>query len=65
MTTLLSELHAVAGVIAKPQDLEARRHIAGKLLLPASLHVRLDPHGFEGLDPRDGLQNEPNWPWHV
>ena len=55
---LVDELHAVAGVVAEPQDPEARRHIAGELLFPASLHLRLDRHRLEGLDPGDALHQK-------
>src|ERR1700722_4258399 len=55
---LVDELRAVAGGMAKPQDPEARRHVAGELLFPASLHLRLDRHRLEGLDPSDALHQK-------
>ncbi len=32
--------------------------VAGELLLPAALHLRLDRHGLERLDPGDALDQE-------
>ncbi|OIQ74172.1 hypothetical protein GALL_441820 [mine drainage metagenome] len=55
---LVDELHAVAGRVAEPQDPEARRHIAGELLFPASLHLRFDRHRLEGLDPGDAFHQK-------
>ena len=41
---LVDELHTLARGIAEADDLEARSDIAGELLLPAPLHLRLDRH---------------------
>ena len=55
---LTDKLHALARRVAEPQHAKARRHVAGELLLPAALHLRLDRHGFERLDAGDALDQE-------
>ena len=40
------------------QDPEARGHVAGELLFPAALHLRLDRHGLERFDPRHALDQK-------
>ena len=55
---LADELHRLARGIAEADDPEARRDIAGELLLPAALHLRLDRHRLERLDAGDALDQE-------
>ena len=58
MTILLTRLHHLARGVAEAQDPEARGNIAGELLFPAALHLRLDRHGLERLDPGHALDQE-------
>ena len=37
---------------------EARLHVAGELLLPAPLHLRLDRHRLQRLDAGDAFDQE-------
>ena len=55
---LADELHHLARGVAEAQDPEARGHIAGELFFPAALHLRLDRHGLERLDPGHALDQE-------
>ena len=55
---LADELHHLARGVAEAQDPEARGHVAGELLFPAALHLRLDRHGLERLDPGHALDQE-------
>src|SRR6476646_9828446 len=54
----IDDLHRLAGRVAQADDPEARRHIAGKLLFPAALHLWLYSHGFKWLHPSDTLYQE-------
>jgi hypothetical protein len=47
---LADELHGLACGVTQADDPEARRDIAGKLFLPAPLHLRLERHGLERFD---------------
>ena len=47
---LADELHALARPIAELDDAKTGGDIAGKLLFPAPLHLRLDRHRFQRLD---------------
>jgi hypothetical protein len=55
---LADELHDLARGVAEAQDPEARGHITGELLFPATLHLRLDRQGLERLDPGHALDQE-------
>ena len=55
---LVDRLHRLAGVVVQIEDAEAGGDIAGELLLPASLHLRLDRHGFQRLDARDAFDKK-------
>ena len=55
---LADELHHLARGVAEAQHPEAGRHVAGKLLFPAALHLRLDRHGLQRLDAGDALDQE-------
>ena len=55
---LADQLHRLARGVAEAQHPEARGDIAGELLLPAALHLRLDRHGLERLDPGHALDQE-------
>ena len=55
---LADQLHRLARGVAEADDAEARRDIAGELLLPAPLHLRLDRHRFQRLDPGDAFDEE-------
>ena len=55
---LADELHGLARGIAEAEHAEARGHIAGKLLLPAALHLRLDRHRLQRFDPGDALDQK-------
>ena len=44
--------------IAEAQDPKACGHVAGELLFPAALHLRLDRHGLERLDSGHALDQE-------
>ena len=58
MTSLLTSCTAWLAVLPRLQHAEARRHIAGELLLPAALHLRLDRHGLERLDAGDAFDQK-------
>ena len=58
VTILLIELHRLARGIAEAQNPEARGHVTGELFFPAALHLRLDRHGLERLDPGHALDQE-------
>ena len=55
---LADELHRLACAVAEAQDPEARGDVAGELLLPPALHLRLDRHRLQRLDPGDALDQE-------
>ena len=55
---LADELHHLARGIAEAQDAKTRGHVTGELFLPSALHLRLDRHGLERLDPGDALDQE-------
>ena len=55
---LADELDALAGGVAEAEHAEARGDIGRKLFLPALLHLRLDRHRLERLDPGDALDQE-------
>ena len=55
---LADELHHLARGVAEAEDPEARGDIAGELLFPAALHLRLDRHGLERLDAGHALDQE-------
>jgi hypothetical protein len=55
---LAHELDALARYVPEAEHPEACRHVAGELLLPAPLHLRLDRHRLEGLDTGDALDQE-------
>src|SRR5262245_6730235 len=55
---LAHQLDALACGVGEAEHLEARAHIAGELLLPATLHLRLDRHRLERLDAGDALHQE-------
>ena len=55
---LADELHHLARGVAEAQDPEARGHVTGELFFPAALHLRLDRHGLERLDPGHALDQE-------
>ncbi len=55
---LADELHHLARRVAEAQDPEARRHVAGELFFPAALHLRLDRHRLERLDPGHALDQK-------
>src|ERR1700730_18955773 len=52
---LVDELHRLACRVSQADDAKACRNVACELLLPAPLHLRLDPHGFVRLDTRNTL----------
>src|SRR6266436_987502 len=54
----VNELDGLAGRVAKADDAEARGHVSGELLLPATLHLRLDRHGLQRLNASDALDQE-------
>ena len=58
MTSLLMSCTAWLADVAEAEDPEAGRDIAGELLLPAPLHLRLDRHRLERLDAGDALDQE-------
>src|SRR5262245_34359100 len=55
---LADELNCLACAVAKAQDPKARGNVAGELLFPAALHLRLDRHRLEGFDPGDTLDQK-------
>ena len=55
---LAHELDHLARHVAEVRDTKARAHVAGKLFLPAPLHLRLDRHRLQGLDAGDALDEE-------
>ncbi len=55
---LVDELDELAGRVGEAQHAEARGHIGGKLIFPATLHLRLDRHGLQRLDAPDRLDQE-------
>ena len=55
---LADELHHLARGVAEAQHPKARGHVTGELLFPAALHLRLDRHGLERLDPGHALDQE-------
>ena len=55
---LADELHHLARGVAEAQDPETCGHVTGELFFPSALHLRLDRHGLERLDPRDALDQE-------
>ena len=55
---LVDHLDRLARRIVQAEHAEARGHIAGELLLPSALHLRLDRHGLQRLDARDALDQE-------
>ena len=55
---LADELHRLARDVAEAEDAEARGDIAGELLLPAALHLRLDRHRLQRLDAGHALDQE-------
>ena len=55
---LADQLHRLARRVAEADDAEARRDIAGELLLPAPLHLRLDRHRLQRLDPVDAFDQK-------
>ena len=58
MTSLLINWTRLACGIAEADDAEARGDIAGELLFPAALHLRLDRHRLERLDAGDALDQK-------
>ena len=58
MTSLLISLDRLARRVVQAEDAEACGHIAGELLLPAALHLRLDRHCLQRLDARHALNEE-------
>jgi hypothetical protein len=55
---LVDHLYRLARGVVQAENAEARRDVAGKLLLPAPLHLRLDRHRLQRLDPGDALDQE-------
>ena len=55
---LAQQLDRLAANIAEGEDAEASANIAGELLLPAPLHLRLDRHGLQRLDARERFDEE-------
>ena len=55
---LADELHHLARGVAEAQDPEASGHVPGELLFPAALHLGLDRHGLERLDPGNALDQK-------
>ena len=55
---LVDELHSLTCRVAEADDAKARGHVAGELFFPAALHLRLDRHGLERLDPGHALDQE-------
>src|SRR5947209_19613371 len=55
---LAHELHDLACRVAEAEHPEARGNIARKLLLPATLHLRLDRHRLERLDAGHALDQK-------
>ena len=55
---LADQLHHLACGVAEAQDPEAGGHVTGELLFPSPLHLRLDRHCLERLDPGDALDQE-------
>src|SRR5215470_8885360 len=55
---LADELHQLARAVAEVLHAEARADVAGELLLPAALHLRLDRHRLERLDAGHALDQE-------
>src|SRR5208283_3105375 len=47
---LADQLDGLARRIAEAEDPKARGDVAGELLFPAALHLRLDGHGLERLN---------------
>ena len=58
VTILLTSCTTWLAVLPRLQHPEARGDIAGELLFPAPLHLRLDRHGLERLDPGHALDQE-------
>ena len=55
---LVHELDGLARHVAETEDAKAGRHIGGELLVPATLHLRLDSHGLQRLDAGDAFDEE-------
>ena len=55
---LADELHDLACGVAEAEDTEAGGDVAGELLFPAALHLRLDRHGLERLDAGDAFDQK-------
>jgi hypothetical protein len=55
---LADELHRLACAVAEAEHPEARGDVAGELLLPAPLHLRLDRHRLERLDTGHALDQK-------
>src|SRR3954462_6598781 len=55
---LVDELHQLACRVAEAGDTEARGDVAGELLFPAALHLRLDRHHLQRFDAADALDQE-------
>src|SRR6185295_2860234 len=52
------ELNHLARRIAEAQDLKAGAYVAGELLLPTALHLRLDCHRLERLNPGNAFDEK-------
>ena len=58
MTSLLTNCTIWLAVLPRLSDPEAGADIAGELLFPAPLHLRLDRHRLERLDAGDALDQK-------
>jgi hypothetical protein len=58
MTSLFTSWTLSLANVGQPGDAKGRADIAGKLVLPLALHLRLDRHRLEGLDPGDALNQK-------
>src|SRR5262245_45258633 len=55
---LVDELDKLACRVGETENLEARGDVAGELILPAALHLRLDRHRLERLHATDALHQK-------
>ncbi len=58
MTTLLTNCTTWLAVLPRLSTRKLADDVAGKLLFPAALHLRLDRHGLQRLDAGDALDQE-------
>ena len=55
---LVDELNAVTCIVSEPEDPETRSYVPRQLLLPASLHLRLDRHCLQRIDTIDAFDKK-------